>query len=169
MQCHKVLTVLPVPMCTLVWSTAFVCRKVTCVERVVFEIYQQCGARIRYNKRGNSLGGLRHLSIWFLSAISFGISIKSGYLISHYCHILAVVAWRWVGTIVPTHRQTFWRFLSISHLWCHLVAIKTGQSTWIEVTNNSVFYLQMRISKHLVNFQTFWTLLEEKMMMKSGL
>ena len=36
------------------------------------------------NKRGNSLGGLRHLSIWFLSAISSSILVKSGYLISHY-------------------------------------------------------------------------------------
>ena len=53
--------------------------------------------------------------------------------------------WR-IRTIVPTHRQAFLKFLSISHLLRHLVAIQIGQSTWFQVTNNSAFYPQLRIS-----------------------
>ena len=64
------------------------------------------------------------------------------------CSILVVVAFLAVvvETNVPTHRQFFLTFSLISHYWQHLVAIKIGQSTWFQVTNNSVFYPQLRIS-----------------------
>ena len=54
----------------------------------------------------------------------------------------------------PTARF-FLTFLSISHLWYHLVAIKTGQSTWIQVTNNSVFHLYLEAFSQFSNFLPF--------------
>ena len=38
---------------------------------------------------------------------------------------------------------------SIPHWWCHLVATLIAQSTWIHVTNNSVFHHQVCIYYHI--------------------
>ena len=46
-------------------------------------------------------------------------------------------------------------FLLISHWWNHLVAIQIGQSTWNQVTNNSAFYLHLRISVKIACIERF--------------
>ena len=56
-----------------------------------YDLNSDLATKVTYKHEGKSLGGLRHLSIWFLSAISLSILVKSGYMISHYRQNLVVV------------------------------------------------------------------------------
>ena len=48
--------------------------------------------------------------------------------------------------------RCFYWFLIV---WNHLVAIQIGQSTWNQLTNNTVFYLQLRITVQIACIESF--------------